>query len=69
MKTCAARESSGHALFVCSVRFKVDKASGVDWVNKTIKKNRIVQVSVSSLCIEIHGDDNDLTSFVLETNM
>ena len=40
---------------------------GADWVNKTIKKNRIWQLSVISLYTEIHEDDNDLTAFILET--
>ena len=40
---------------------------GTDWVNKTIRKNRIWQPSVISLYREIHEDDNDLTAFILET--
>ena len=40
---------------------------GADWVNKTIKKNRIWQASVISLYAEIHEDDNDLTAFILNT--
>ena len=38
-----------------------------DWINKTIKKKRIRQGSVISMYSEIHGDDNDLISFILET--
>ena len=40
---------------------------GADWVNKTIKKNRIWQPSVISLYTEIHEGDNDLTAFIFET--
>ena len=40
---------------------------GADWINKTIKKKRIRQGSVISMYSEIHGDDNDLISFILET--
>ena len=39
---------------------------GADWVNKTIKKNRIWQTSVISLYTEIHEDANDQTAFILE---
>ena len=37
---------------------------GADWVNKTIEKNRIRQVSVIPLYTEIHEDDKDLTAFI-----
>ena len=40
---------------------------GDDWIKKTIKKKTIRQVSVISLCGEIHEDDNDLIPFILET--
>ena len=38
-----------------------------DWINKTIKKKRIRQVSAISLYSEIHEHDNDLIPFILET--
>ena len=40
---------------------------GADCINKTIKKKRIRQGSVISMYSEIHGDDDDLISFILET--
>ena len=42
---------------------------GADWVNETIKKNRIWQPSVISLYTEIHEDDNNMTAFILETKV
>ena len=38
-----------------------------DWINKTIKENRIRTDSVISLYSEIHEDENDLIPFILET--
>ena len=40
---------------------------GADWMNETIRKNRIRQGSVISLYSKIHDDDNDLIPFILET--
>ena len=40
---------------------------GVDWINKTIKKKRIRQGSMISLCSEIDEDDSDLIPFILKT--
>ena len=40
-----------------------------DWINKTIMKKRIRQGPVISLCSEIHEDDNDLISFILEKSI
>ena len=59
-----------HGFIMMSPLFKaILKAHGrgADWVNKTIKKNRIWQPSVISLYTEIHEDDNDLTAFILKT--
>ena len=40
---------------------------GADWINKTIKEKRLRKGSVISMYSEIHEDDNDLISFILET--
>ena len=40
---------------------------GADWINKTIKKKRFRKGSVISMYSEIHEDDNDLISIILET--
>ena len=54
---------------ICETKFTHLKAHfhSSDWINKAIKKKRIIQGSAISLYSEIHEDDNDLIPFILET--
>ena len=62
-RSCGSRYNQSALIFSLLLKH----CRGADWLNKTIKKERIKQGSVILLCSEFQEDDNDLTPFILKT--